>query len=150
MKLAEALRLRSDLQERMAQLDQRLYQNATVQEGEQPAEDPIKLLAEFEECAVQLEDLIGRINLTNSKVMTEGRTLTELLARRDCLKIKAKTYRNFLAAASNLSGRATRSEIKICSTVPVTKYRKTADAVSKELRELDNTIQSMNWTAELL
>ena len=35
MKLAEALQLRADLQKRMAQLAGRLYDNATVQEGEQ-------------------------------------------------------------------------------------------------------------------
>ena len=62
MKLAEALQLRADLQKRMAQLAGRLYDNATVQEGEQPAEDPKELLAEYEDCIVQLEDLMARIN----------------------------------------------------------------------------------------
>ena len=48
MKLAEALTLRGDLQKRAAQLQTRLHNNAKVQEGESPAEDPRQLLAELE------------------------------------------------------------------------------------------------------
>ena len=82
MKLAEALQLRADLQKRMEQLASRLYDNATVQEGDAPAEDPAALLAEYEDCAARLEDLMARINRTNSETRTERGTLTELLARR--------------------------------------------------------------------
>ena len=45
MKLANALSQRSELQERIRQLEARLLDNARVQEGEQPAEDPEELLA---------------------------------------------------------------------------------------------------------
>ena len=96
MKLAEALQLRADLQKRLAQLHDRLCENAMVQEGEKPAEDPVALLAEFEDCAAQLEDLMARINRTNSETHTEYGTLTELLARRDCLKLRWRTYHQFL------------------------------------------------------
>ena len=96
MKLAEALQLRGDLQKRMHQLSQRLLMNATCQEGEKPAEDPVALLAEFNDCAAQLEDMMARINRTNSETMTAEGTLTELLARRDCLKLQVQTYRDFL------------------------------------------------------
>ena len=150
MKLAEALQLRADLQKRMEQLAGRLYDNATVQEGESPAEDPAALLAEYEDCAAQLEDLMARINRTNCETRTESGTLTELLAHRDCLKKRAETYRNFLTSASSLTRRATRSEIKICSTISVPEYRKKADALARELRETDNAIQAANWTTELL
>lgn len=150
MKLAEALQLRSDLQKRMEQLASRLYDNATVQEGETPAEDPAALLAEYEDCAAQLEDLMARINRTNSETRTEKGSLTELLAHRDCLKKRVEVYRNFLTSASSLTRRATRSEIKICSTVSVPAYRKKADALARELRETDNAIQAANWSTELL
>ena len=149
MKLAEALQLRADLQKRMEQLASRLYDNATVQEGDAPAEDPAALLAEYEDCAARLEDLMARINRTNCETRTEAGTLTELLARRDCLKLRAGTYRNFLTCASSLTRRATRSEIRICSAVSVPEYRKKADALARELRETDNAIQSANWTTEL-
>lgn len=150
MKLAEALQLRADLQKRMAQLNDRLCQNAMVQEGEKPSEDPVALLEEFEDCAAQLEDLIARINRTNSETRTENGTLTELLARRDCLKLRVHTYQQFLTAAGNLPHRAIRSEIKILSSVSVPEYRKKADALSRRLREVDNAIQAVNWTTELL
>ena len=91
MKLAEALQLRGDLQKRMMQLSDRLMQNARVQEGEKPAEDPEALLAEYESCAGQLEELMARINRTNCETRTGEGTLTELLARRDCLKMRVNT-----------------------------------------------------------
>ena len=46
--------------------------------------------------------------------------------------------------------RAARGEIKILPTVSVQEYRKKADALSKELRELDMRIQRLNWTTDLL
>ena len=150
MKLAEALQLRGDLQKQLEQLTSRLYTNATVQEGEAPAEDPAALLEEYEDCAGQLETLIARINRTNCETRTDSGTLTELLAKRDCLKMRVRTYQDFLSAASNLTRRATRSEIKILSAVPVPEYRKRADALSRQLREVDGVIQGANWTTELL
>ena len=150
MKLAEALQLRGDLQKRMMQLSDRLMQNARVQEGEKPAEAPEALLAEYEGCAGQLEELMARINRTNCETRTGEGTLTELLARRDCLKMRVRTYHDFLMAASNLTQRGMRTEIKVFSTVPVPEYRKKADALSRQLRETDNAIQAANWTTELL
>ena len=150
MKLAEALQLRGDLQKRMMQLSDRLMQNARVQEGEKPAEAPEALLAEYESCAGQLEELMARINRTNCETRTGEGTLTELLARRDCLKMRVRTYHDFLMAASSLTQRGMRTEIKVFSTVPVPEYRKKADALSRQLRETDNAIQAANWTTELL
>ena len=150
MKLAEALQLRGDLQKRIIQLSDRLMQNARVQEGEKPAEDPEALLVEYESCAGQLEELMARINRTNCETRTGEGTLTELLARRDCLKMRVRTYHDFLMAASSLTQRGMRTEIKVFSTVPVPEYRKKADALSRQLRETDNAIQAANWTTELL
>ena len=44
MKLATALAERHDLQHRLTELRQRLEQNARVQEGDTPAEEPAALL----------------------------------------------------------------------------------------------------------
>ena len=83
MKLAEALINRADLQRRMNALEIRLNNNARVQEGEVPAEDPMLLLSELMEVTQQLEDLVTRINLTNSQTLDGDDTLTGLLAQRD-------------------------------------------------------------------
>ena len=149
MKLAEALRERADLNRKLKQLSNRLEQNALVQEGENPAENPVELLAEFDGCIARLEELAAQINLVNCRTLVEGRTLTELLARRDSLTLKLRTYQNFLSEASQQAYRAMRTEIKILSTVDVRKTQKAADALAKELRELDNKIQAANWATEL-
>jgi len=150
MKLAEALALRADLQKRMDQLQTRLNNNARVQEGEKPAEEPMGLLAELDAVMAELEDLITRINLTNSAALAEGESITALLARRDCWSRKVQILRGFLDNASALTSRATRGEIKVYSTVSVPELRKQVDRLSRELRELDTRIQGLNWTVELL
>lgn len=150
MKLAEALIERADLQNRLSQLDARLHNNAKVQEGETPAEDPNVLLQELDRIAARLEQLITAINLTNAAVTDGGETLTALLARRDVLKSRVGALRNFLNAASNVVMRGSRSEVVIRSTVDVTALRKEVDARAMELRKLDTRIQALNWTADLL
>ena len=151
MKLANALSQRSELQTRIRQLEARLYNNAQVQEGEQTAEDPEELLRELEEDYARLEELISAINRTNGAARTEdGSTLSDLLARRDCLKGKLGILRNFLDNASALVRRHSASEIKIKSTVNVRELQRQVDGLSRELRELEETIQEKNWTTELL
>lgn len=150
MKLAEALSQRADLQKRMEQLRSRLLLNSKVQEGVKPAEDPNALLKELDGCVSQLEELVSRINLTNSREGDGECTLTELLAKRDCLAAKVSILRDFLDSASATVMRSAKNEILIKSTVQVPELRKKVDALSKELRELEVKIQSLNWTAELI
>lgn len=149
MKLAEALQERADLNIRIDQLRSRLSMNATVQEGEKPAEDPAALLAELEGCLARLEELMAQINLTNSRTMVEGKTLTEWIACRDALKLRIQLLRETRDAASRLAQRATRSEIKILPTVDVPGLQKQLDEASAQLRRTDNLIQQQNWLTEL-
>lgn len=150
MKLAEALQERADTNRRIAQLRERLGDNAIVQEGEKPAENPQALLDELDECVVRLEELIRRINLTNSKTEVEGKTLTEMIARRDALTLKIGAYRDLVHAASQIGRRYSRSEVKFFRTVDVEALQKQVDLMSKDLRLLDNRIQELNWTTDLL
>ena len=150
MKLAEALQERADLDRRVQQLQQRLENNAMVQEGESPAEDPAELLAELDGCIGALEQIVARINLTNCRTTVEGKSLTQLLARRDALKLKLSAYRSLAQSASHLGHRGMRSEIKWLSTVNVRELQKRVDQLAKELRALDNAIQAANWATELI
>ena len=150
MKLAEALQERADLNRRIEQLRYRLSNNVLVQEGEKPLEDPAALLEELESSFTRLEWLIARINLTNCAVKVEGRSLTELIARRDVLSLRADAYRRLVEEASQNTHRATRTEIKILSAVDVPALQRQADDASRELRLLDNTLQATNWTADLM
>ena len=150
MKLANALSQRSDLQTRLRQLESRLNNNAQVQEGEQPSEDPAELLRELDEGYALLENLIARINRANNATQVEGgATLSDLLAQRDCLRAKLSALRNFLGNASALVRRHSVSEIKVKSTVNVRELQKQVDELAKQLRELDETIQEKNWTTEI-
>ena len=150
MKLAQALTERADLQKRIAELSTRLNNNAKVQEGENPSEDPKELLNELNKDFARLEELIARINKTNNETKSGDLTLTDLIAKRDCLKQRISIMRDFLNRSSEKVSRYTKTEIRILSTVSVAEIQKEVDKLSKELRETDETIQGLNWTTELL
>ena len=150
MKLATALSERADLQRRIAQLSVRLNNNAKVQEGETPSEDPKELMDELDDCLNRLEVLIARINRTNNETKYGDQSLADLIARRDCLKERLRIMRDFLNAASEKVSRYSKAEIRILSTVSVAKLQKQVDGWAKDLRETDELIQSLNWTTELI
>ena len=150
MKLAESLQERADLNRRIEQLRIRIQNNVLVQEGEKPAEDPDKLIKELDECLKRLEYLMYRINLTNCQYIVDGESLTELIARKDVLKLKQSAYRDTIYAASQSAHRARNTEIKILPVIKVDALQKKADALAKEIRLLDNKIQQANWTADLV
>lgn len=150
MKLAEALQERADLNRKIQQLQSRLLNNATVQEGEQTAEDPQALLKELNASVDRLQWIIAKVNLTNCQTKVDGKTLTELIAEKDCLSIKIEKYRNFLNSASNLAGRAAHTEIKVLSAVNVRELQTQLDGLCKQLRVVDNAIQQTNWSTDLM
>lgn len=149
MKLANALAERAHLQLRLSELEKRLNNNAKVQAGEEPAENPNSLLAEMDEVLRSLEDIITKINLVNSRTQVDGMTITEMLAKRDCLKQRLSIMRVFLNNASERVNRYSKSEIVVRSTVSVSDLQQQVDDYSKELRLLDEKIQELNWTTEI-
>lgn len=93
---------------------------------------------------------ITRINKTNAETLDGEDTLTALIVRRDCMRMKIDIMRDFLEEARDLADRSMRSEIKVKSTVPVAEKRKEVDKLSQELRNLDSRIQQKNWLTDLL
>ena len=151
MKLAEALQERADLNRKVDQLRNRLSNNCTVQEGENPAEDPAALLVELDASIERRQWLFSHINKTNCQtVLQDGKTLTDVIAEKDALNMSLRTYRVLIGDASSTARRATRTEIKILPTVNVAQLQKKADDIAKRLRLLDNTLQSTNWTVDLI
>ena len=150
MKLAEALQERADLNRLIEQLRVRIQANALVQDGEKPAENPERLIKEMEDWLRRLEYLIRQINLTNAQTLSEGESLTALIARKDVLKVRLSALRDITYSASQTVHRARNTEIKIVSTVNVEKLQKQADAAAKELRLLENRIQQANWLTDLI
>ena len=151
MKLAEALIARADSQKRFEQLQQRLLQNARVQEGDKPAEDPSALMAEAERTAYRIQELIQRINRTNAvTTYDEEMTLTDALALRDVLRMRQEMYRSLAQMASAKQDRYSRYEVKFQSTVDVVRVQEQADELARAYRELDTRVQALNWETELL
>lgn len=140
---------RADLQTKINELQMRLNNNARVQEGEQPAESPAALLRELEDASAELETLAAKINLTNAHTVIGGSSITERIAHRDAMLQKSRILRSFLDEASNLAPRYSKTEIKIVSTVDVRDLQSQLDALAKEIRENEESLQELNWTVEL-
>ncbi|MBO5561673.1 MAG: DIP1984 family protein [Firmicutes bacterium] len=149
MKLAEALQERADLNRKISELTQRIRQNCLVQEGEKTNEDPNVLMTELDGCIDRLCSLMAAINKTNNSAEVNGRTLTDIIAEKDAMKLKLTAYRQFVNEAGNRTQRARFSEIKIMNAVDVQQLQKKADLCAKRIRELDNTLQQANWTIDL-
>ncbi len=151
MKLAEALILRADLQKRMEQVRNRLYNNVLVQEGELPSEDPNTLLKEFILLQDQLTSIIKSINKTNHTTkFNETMMLSDALVERDGILVKRNILASAADRASEKQDRYSRTEIKNVSTIDIKKYQSEADKLAKDFRVLDTKIQGMNWNIDLL
>lgn len=153
MKLAEALILRADAWKRVLQVRERLNRVARIQEDESPAEAPLELLAEHDRALADFTALVKRINRTNiGTTLADGRSLTDALADRDALAHERATIHMLIAHAMGTTnyGRVMRTEIKFIATVDVAALQKRADDLARRHRELDTTIQAVNWAVDLV
>ena len=150
MKLAEALQIKKNLDIKITNIKQRLENNARVREGLEPAENPTDLFKELEETIISLEKYTSRINITNSQTKVDGKTLTELLSRREALKEKVAAYDKFIVSGSVLTDRYSNTEILVRPTLPINEIQKRRDLIAKELREIDYKIQETNFTTDLI
>lgn len=151
MKLAEALTIRADLQRRSHQLKERILRNAKIQVDEKPAEDPAELLDELEQVNTELVKLIKAINRTNCNIhFDDDLMLSDVLSERDYLSSKIELYRELAKQATVTQDRYKKLEIKFKPSVNVREIQKEADKLSKQFRELDTKIQSINWTEDLI
>ena len=150
MKLAEALQERADILTNIEQLKRRLMNNVLVQEGEVPTEDPADLKKELDGSLARLTKLVFAINKTNCLTLSDGASLTQLIAERDSLSDKISAYRDIAYTASQTARRASHTEIKILATIDVKKWQSEIDVMSKELRLLNNRLQQCNWNTDLI
>lgn len=150
MKLAEALSKRAALTSKVQQLRDRLSNSLKVQEGDTPFEIPADIVAELDNTLEELQQLIYRINMTNSKTELDGTTITGLLAKRDILRMRTRTLDNALTRLTLREDRYARNEIRYVRTMDVTELRKLYDTSAAQLRKLDLMIQGIGWTTDLL
>lgn len=151
MKLAEALLLRVDLQVKLRQVEARLVKNAKTQGDEPPSEQPKDLLAEFDEYNRQWGELIKRINRTNSSTVTaSGASISDMIADRDAIKQKLGALYKLSENATVELNRYSRSEVIQRSAISVPEIQAQINLLSKQYREIDTALQSLNWQTDLL
>ena len=144
MKLAEALIIRSDLQQKLYSLQSRLSKNTTVQEGNEPTEDPNLLLKEILAVHELLHELILKIHRTNADtVLNDGRNLLMVLSLH-------KILNNIISQATDKPDRYSAREIKWETVIDVADYQKQADDIAKKVREINILIQASNWQVDLI
>lgn len=149
MKLAEALIERANLKNDIESLRQRMIANAKAQEGVEPSEKPSDLLKELETKLERYEYLVVHINKTNSETVFEEGSIADMIAKRDCLKMKVSVIGNLSESGRALVDRYSRTEIAIKPTFDTNVIQKQCDKLAKECRELDAKIQGYNWITEL-
>lgn len=150
MTLAEALMERAELKAKISAVSERIEDNILVQDNEAPGEDPKELLPELTASIQRLRVLICQINKTNCSTLIDGESLTDLIARRDCLLLEISSYKDFTETSRRSTDRARGSEIKIRPCIEVKELQKRLDALSKDLRELEVKLQKANWNTELI
>lgn len=150
MKLAEALLLRADIQKKLASLRERINRNTVVQEGEHPAEDPTALLEQAMVLTDQLKTLVFRINQANLEGKTAtGRSLTDVLAERECLIQKHAIIQAAATSAAKPPERYGVKEIRWVKTVDVASLQGQADEFAKAIRLINGEIQAANWQIDI-
>jgi predicted RNA binding protein with dsRBD fold (UPF0201 family) len=149
MKLAEALIKRRDLDTAVANLNLSLQENVKVLEGTKPFEDPLAIADQMQTLIDEQAKLIQKINKTNNRTVTDdGRTLDELITLREQLKRRHKLFDSAYKHA--FSNTRSYNEIKYVIAVDMQMLKTKISASAKEFRELDNKIQAINWTTELV
>lgn len=152
MKIAEALALRAEMQNKILKLRERLGKSAVTQEGDKAPEDPETLLAECSAVITDLYALVARINRTNATVkLPDGRTMVDAIAERDRLKqqIALTSYAASATVSNPDSGRYSPREIRWVARLDAAKLHKQTDDLSSKLRELNGKIQEANWSIML-
>lgn len=150
MKLAEALLIRAQMQQKLQGLQARILANLRVQEGEPVQEDPAVLLQEAMETSRALAKIIQQINACNvATKLPDGRTLSEALADRDALTRQYSLLAAIANAAMDRNLRMTRTELVTHLTLPIADIQKQMDTLAQQRRELDVQIQSANWTTDM-
>ena len=150
MKIAEALLLRADIKKKLASARTRIGNNAVVQEGETPHEDPNQLIKETFASLNELEDLICRINQANQESkLPDGRTLSQALAHRDTLIHQHSLLTHAVSQSIREPDRYSQKEIKWVATMKVKGLQKQIEDLAKKIRHLNGAIQETNWKTEL-
>lgn len=150
MKLVEALSQRAALIQKTAALREQLTNNIFTPEDEAPLYLPDDTMRELDAVYAQLQALIYRINITNTRTVVDGHNLTYLIAQRDVLKNRVNTLSEVLRSLRNRRNRYGSNEIKMVCAINPEEYQRMYDRAASDLRKLDLRIQAIGWETELV
>lgn len=148
MKLAEAISLRSDLQRKVTDIEDRIKASGRLQDGDKPAEDTSLLFKELSSVLNQLNELIYKINKTNLSSEFEGKTLTQLIAEKDVIKMRNDALREIINTCKDTMRMS--SDTKIVCTLDLAQLIKEKEKYEKDLSSIKLQIQKGNWTFDLI
>lgn len=145
MKLAEALLLRRDLNNRLFQLRNEISSSVLVQEGDTLDRSITELFKEYDEINQQYSELVVAINRKNAtaSVADSALLLMEALEQREQLR------RKHALDETKAAPRMGRNEIRLVRTIDTKTLTEQLNATAKQLRELDGKIQQTNWLVDL-
>ena len=150
MIIAEALQERADLNSKISSIRERLADNIIVQDGDKPVEDPNDLRSQLEKAIERLAYIMYKINTTNCMTVVEGRSLTEIIAEKDALKLSCLVYKASMRNAGSITRRVRASDIRLVQTIDIIEWQRKIDEISGRIRELDTILQKTNWIVDLI
>jgi len=150
MKLAEALLLRRDLNNRLFQLRNEISSSVLVQEGDTLDRSITELFKEYDEINQQYSELVVAINRKNAtaSLADSALLLMEALEQREQLRRKHALLTQALDDTKAAS-RMGRNEIRLVRTIDTKTLTEQLNTTAKQLRELDGKIQQTNWLVDL-
>ncbi|MDB1694275.1 DIP1984 family protein [Enterococcus casseliflavus] len=150
MKLAEALLLRRDLNNRLFQLRNEISSSVLVQEGDTLDRSITELFKEYDEINQQYSELVVAINRKNAtaSLADSALLLMEALEQREQLRRKHALLTQALDE-TKAAPRVGRNEIRLVRTIDTKTLTEQLNTTAKHLRELDGKIQQTNWLVDL-
>ena len=150
MKLAEALLLRRDLNNRLFQLRNEISSSVLVQEGDTLDRSITELFTEYDEINQQYSELVVAINRKNAtaSLADSALLLMEALEQREQLRRKHALLTQALDE-TKAAPRMGRNEIRLVRTIDTKTLTEQLNTTAKQLRELDGKIQQTNWLVDL-
>ena len=150
MKLAEALLLRRDLENRLQILRAEITDSVLVQEGDTLDRSVTDLLADYQEASQQLDEIARQINHTNATtpLVDSDISLVDALSQRERLRQSHALYTQILASAKT-GPRMGRNEIRYIRTIDTQEITKWLNQTAQSLRQIDGQIQQTNWVTDL-
>jgi hypothetical protein len=155
VKLAEALLERAELQRQNRSIVRHIDENVRLPEDEEPTGSIDNLIKQYEANMTRLSELIRRINKTNCMTEMNGGTITDAIAKRDCLSSQIRAYEEIYSTVTSheQNGRhcgGSDVRIKYVRHLDSKNLKDRMDHLSQEFRLLDTALQGMNWTVDLL